>query len=161
MTETDLITVGEPLPTLASVAIGDGPYTVVVSWVEGGRVGRTDTIDLAPIILTLKAFRRLRDDHALFATVRLSAYADAIEWGADDALAVSGTTLERLAEEAMTSADLAAFMAHHKLSYDAVAAHLGISRRLVAYYLKTLAIPRTVALACKYLDGSLRRTEAA
>lgn len=161
MTETDLITVGEPLPTLAHVAAGDGPYTVVVSWAEGARVGRTDAIDLAPIVLTLKAFRPLRDDPTLFATVRLSAYADAIEWGPDDALALSGSTLERLAEETMTSADLAAFMARHELSYDATAAHLGISRRLVAYYLKTLAIPRTVALACKYLDGALGGSEAA
>ncbi len=161
MTETDTIAVGDPLPTLAGVASSGDPHTVIVSWADGARVGRTDTIDLAPVILTLKTFRPLRDDPDLFNTVKLSPYADAIEWGPDDSIALSAATLERLAEETMTSTDLAAFMGRHALSYDALAAHLGISRRLVAYYLKTLAIPRTVALACRYLDATLARTEAA
>ena len=83
-----------------------------------------------------------------------------IVWDRNSDLDIGADSLEDLAEETMSSSDLAAFMARHGLSYDAAAAHLGISRRLIAYYFKERGIPRTVALACKYLDGVLGRTAA-
>lgn len=93
------------LPTLASVAVGGGWHEVIVDWSDGPRAGTSDVIDLGPLISTHAALRPLRDDSALFASVRLSEHADAIEWGPDDALAVSGATLERLAAEAVRASE--------------------------------------------------------
>ncbi|MGU3423011.1 hypothetical protein [Methylobacterium sp. D54C] len=156
MPETEVMLSGQggDLPTLGAIKPGNGPFFVVVDWAEGSRAGTTDVIDLAPVILVYKVLRPLRDNPALFATVRLSEYGDAIEWGPDDSLAVAGATLERLAEEAMTAAQFGAFMKRHHLTLDATAAQLGLSRRMVAYYAKGTVIPRTVALACLYLDAA-------
>lgn len=162
MSETDMIVVGEPLPRIASVATTDLPYTVTVTWETGARAGRTDTIDLAPIILTFKVFRPLRDDTALFATVRLGEWGASIVWPGDADLDIGADSLEEMAEGAMTNAEFAAFLQRHDLTLDAAAARLGLSRRMVAYYAKSHDIPRVVALACKYLDLSAEtRREAA
>lgn len=155
MSETDLISIGDALPVLASVTVGNGPYVVIVEWAEGSRAGTSEAIDLASVILTYKTFRPLRDDPALFATVRLSEYGDAIDWGRDDSLAVSGATLERLAEEVMTPAKFSEFMKRNKLTLDATAAQLGISRRMAAYYAKERDVPRYIALACKQLEQEM------
>lgn len=159
MPETEMLTgMGGALPSVSSVKVGNGPYIVLVDWAEGSRAGSTDVIDLAPVILTYKVFKPLRDDARLFSTVRVSEYGNAIEWGPDDSLAVSGETLERLAEEVMTPAQFSEFMKRNKLSLEATAAHLGISRRMVAYYGKDRQIPRTVALACKQVEQNLGGT---
>lgn len=88
-----------PLPTLASVTAGPGRFDVLVRWADGARAGRSDVIDLGLHITSFTAFAPLRSDPALFAAVRLSEHANAIEWGPGDALAVSGAMLERLAAE--------------------------------------------------------------
>ncbi|WP_175654162.1 hypothetical protein [Methylobacterium radiotolerans] len=156
MPETEmLIGQGGALPVLSAVKPGNGPYIVLIDWAEGSRAGTTDVIDLAPVILTYKVFKPLRDDARLFSTVRVSEYGDAIQWGEDDTLAVSGETLERLAQEVMTAAQFSEFMKRNKLSLDAAAAQLGISRRMAAYYAKDRQIPRTVALACKQVEQDL------
>lgn len=156
MPETEMLIGGSgALPILSSVRVGNGPYIVLVDWAEGSRSGTTEAIDLAPVILTYKVFKSLRDDAALFATVRLSEHGDAIEWGPDDGLAISGQTLERLAEEVMTSAQFTDFMKRNKLTLDATAAQLGISRRMAAYYAKERAVPRYIALACKFVELAL------
>ena len=155
MSEADMIAVGDPLPSVAFVETGTDPFTVVVTWGEGARAGRRDVIDLAPVLMTYKTFAPLRDDAALFASVRVSEFGEAIEWGEDDALAVSAMTLERLAEETMTNADFAAFLKRNGLTRDAAAGQLGIARRLVSYYAKNREIPRYIMLACRYLDGQI------
>lgn len=161
MPETEMLTgMGGTLPIVSSVKVGNGPYTVILDWAEGSRAGTTDVIDLAPVILTYKVFKPLRDDARLFSTVRVSEYGNAIEWGPDDSLAVSGETLERLAEEVMTPAQFSDFMKRNKLSLDATAAQLGISRRMAAYYAKDKQIPRTVALACKQVELELTASRA-
>ena len=43
-------------------------------------------------------------------------------------------------------------MRRNGYTFDSVAAELGISRRLAAYYAKEREIPRHIALACHYLD---------
>ena len=55
----------------------------------------------------------------------------------------------------MTSADFRAWLERHKFTYDAAAAQLGISRRLVAYYASKRHVPRYIALASRYLDSEL------
>ncbi|MBV8746324.1 MAG: hypothetical protein JO134_14905 [Xanthobacteraceae bacterium] len=52
----------------------------------------------------------------------------------------------------MSSADFRAWLERHNFTYDAAAAQLGISRRLVAYYASKRDLPRYIVLACRYLD---------
>lgn len=152
MSATDRITVGEPLPRLASVEAVGEPYAVAVTWAEGARSGRREVIDLAPVILTFKVFRPLRDDAGLFRTVRLGDRGASIVWPGNADLDIGADSLEELAEETMTNAEFAAFLQRHGLTYEAAAARLGLSRRMVAYYAKSHAIPRVMALACRYID---------
>ena len=155
MSETEVISIGEPMPHLASVA-PHGAYEIVVGWAAGSpREHNADLVDLAPLILTHKLYKPLRDDPDLLKTVHMIEDGSAIAWGADDAIDIAATSIERLAEEQMTSADFHAWLEQHKLTYDAAAAQLGISRRLVAYYAGQRPVPRYIALACRYLDQKL------
>jgi len=150
-----VINIGEPMPRLASVAC-HGAYEIVVGWAAGSpRERSADLIDLAPLILAHKLYKPLRDNPDLFKTVHTIAGGSAIAWGDDDAIDMAATSIERLAEERMTSVDFRAWLQSHKLTYDAAAAQLGVSRRLVAYYADQRPVPRYIALACRYLDQML------
>jgi hypothetical protein len=152
MSETEVITIGEPMPRLASVA-RHGAYEIVVGWAAGStREHNADLVDLAPLILTHKFYKPLRDNPDLFNTVHMIEDGSAVAWGDDDAIDMAATSIERLAEEQMSTADFRAWLEQHKLTYDAAAAQLGISRRLVAYYADQRPVPRYIALACRYLD---------
>jgi hypothetical protein len=160
MSETEQVSVGEPMPRLARV-VYHGAYEIAVGWAPE-RIdpehlpSKADVVDLAPLILTHKLYKPLRDNPDLLETVHMIEDGSAIAWGADDAIDMAATSIERLAEEQMTSADFHAWLERHKLTYDAAAAQLGISRRLVAYYADQRPVPRYVALACRYI--SLRLT---
>ena len=154
-----LISVGEPMPRLASVS-HRGAYHVAVSWASDPREWNEETVDLGPVILTYKLYRPLRDNPALFKTVHVVEDGAAIAWGTDDAIDMAATTIERLAEETMSSADFQAWLGRHKFTFDAAAAQLGISRRLVAYYTNTRPVPRYISLACRYIDGELALSTA-
>ena len=149
---TDIVTVGRALPKLASVEPGNGRYDVQVTWAAGARVGRTDTVDLAPMIFTFKVFKPLRDGAMAFDTVRLGDYGASIVWPENEDLDIGADAIEEMAEQIMTNEDFSSFLRRNKLTFDAAAAHLGIARRLVAYYAKEREIPRYIALACQQLD---------
>ncbi|KAB1071599.1 hypothetical protein [Methylobacterium planeticum] len=161
MSEADRIRVGDPLPRLAGVTAEPGSLRVSVTWATGARAGRTETVDLAPHLFTYRRFGPLRSDPTLFARARLGEWGASIAWGADDDLEIPASVVEDLAARAMTNAEFSAFLDRHRLTLDAAAAQLGISRRLVAYYAKDRAIPRLVALACAYLDGGGPRQPSA
>lgn len=55
----DIISVGDPLPTIAKVTAHDA-YRVAVTWGEGRRAGEHSVVDLAPMVLAYKIFRPLR-----------------------------------------------------------------------------------------------------
>lgn len=150
--EEGTIRVGDPMPRLASVAHHDG-MEIAVSWRSGLRAGKADIVDLAPAIMTYKLYRALRDDSDLFKSVHVTADGAAIAWGTDDAIDMAAITVERLAEETMDSSDFRAWLERHALTYEAAAAQLGISRRLVGYYAGKRRVPRYIALACCYLDS--------
>jgi hypothetical protein len=150
--EDDTIRVGDPMPRLASVAHHDG-LEVAVSWSSGLRAGKADVVDLVPAIMTYKVYRPLRDDPELFKSVHLTADSTAIAWGTDDGIDMAATTVERLAEETMTSSDFRAWLERHAFTYEVAAAQLGISRRLVGYYAGKRRVPRYIVLACRYLDS--------
>jgi hypothetical protein len=156
--DEETIKVGDPMPRLASVAYHDG-MEVAVSWRSGLRTGKADIVDLAPAIMTYKLYRPLRDDAELLKSVHVTADGAAIAWGTDDAIDMAATTVERLAEETMDSSDFRAWLERHAFTYEAAAAHLGISRRLVGYYASRRRVPRYIALACRYID-SLHSTQA-
>src|SRR4051812_36786524 len=66
---------------------------------------------------------------------------------------MAATIVERLAEEVMTFEDFSGWLKRNDLTFEAAAAKLGISRRLVAYYASgSKQAPRYISLACKYLD---------
>lgn len=93
-----MIAVGDPLSTIAAVKSGDG-FSLSVEWKTGPRAGHTDTVDLAPQILTFKAYRPLRDDPALFARVAVSNDGTAVVWPDIPDLEVSSDAIEELAEQ--------------------------------------------------------------
>ena len=73
------------MPRLSSVRPA-GKYTVDVTWAEGERTSQTDRVDLSPLILSMKFYRPLRANQALFETVHLIDDGEAIAWGDDDAI---------------------------------------------------------------------------
>ncbi|MCJ2036409.1 DUF2442 domain-containing protein [Methylobacterium sp. J-068] len=153
MSATDTITVGRALPKLASVEPANGPFSVSVTWAAGSRVGRTDIVDLAPMIFTFKVFKPLRDDPELFRSVQVGDWGVSLVWPGNDDLDVGAESVEEMAEEAMTNSDFAEFLKRTGFTLDAAAAQLGIARRLVAYYAKDRQIPRYIALACRQLEA--------
>ncbi len=149
MNEIDDIVLGdaEPMPRLGAVRAIDG-NSVQVDWVEGARAGRSETVDLLPLIDAFKFYEPLRKNAALFASAHLIEDGNAIAWGDDDAIDMPATSIERLAAEAMSAEDFAAFLERNRLTHRGAASALGRSRRQIEYYLTTGAIPRTIALAC-------------
>jgi hypothetical protein len=162
MSEADRISVGTPLPRVLS-ARAFGGTVIEIEWdaavppVIDGRAIERARVDLAPVIFTYAAFKPLRGNPEMFATVRPIHEGHAVGWGAatedDEAqIDLAATTLERLLADTMDADQFRAFMDRHRFTRDACAAQLGISRRQVGYYLIGRDIPRLVALACRFLD---------
>jgi hypothetical protein len=158
MSATERIDSGIPMPLIAAVRPVDADNRVVeVTWAEGNRRGRTDVVNLSPLIETHRFYRPLRNNAALFDTVHVVDNGEAVAWG-DDAIDMSADSIERLAEEAMTAEDFRAFLARNNLTQEAAAAILGRSRRRIAAYASEGGIPRIVALACRgYEAGAVEK----
>jgi len=156
MSATDKIDSGIAMPLIAAVRPVNAENRVVeVTWAEGNRRGRTDVVDLSPLIETHRFYRPLRKSAALFDTVHILDNGEAVAWG-DGAIDMSADTIERLAEETMTAEDFRAFLTRNNLTQEAAAAILGRSRRRIAAYANEGGIPRIVALACRgYEAGGL------
>ncbi len=134
------------MPKLAS-AKAHGKSSVRVTWKSGARAGRSETVDLSPLIHSFKFYKPLRSDARLFRAISLIVDGEAIVWGGGE-IDMAATSVERLAEEAMTSSDFRKFIESHGLTQESAAALLGRSRRQIANYLSGAKIPRLVALAC-------------
>lgn len=149
MNEIDNIVFGSdgPMPRIGGLHVIDSG-SVRINWVEGRRAGRTEAIDLSPLIDNFKFYEPLRRNKQLFATAHLIEGGNAIAWGDDDSIDMSATSIERLAEEAMTADDFAAFLERNELTHQGAASALGRSRRQIEYYLSIGLIPRVIALAC-------------
>ena len=103
------IVAGE-MPKLSAVRAAEN-LCVEVVWAKGPRGTRTETVDLAPIINSLKAYKRLCTDRTLFESVRHAEEGEVIAWGEDDAIEMAVTTVERLAEEMLTALGFQIFIA--------------------------------------------------
>lgn len=141
----DLITVGKPIPRIASAVPLHGRM-VEITWKDGGR----KVVDLAGSLASRRVFIPLRNDDDLFRTLRVSEYGDALEWDGPD-LEFPASWLDRLADTEFSNEDFRRAMDVLDLSLDGMAAELGLSRSLVAEYRKDKPIPRHVALAMLYL----------
>jgi hypothetical protein len=161
MNATEIIDTGLPMARIASICVV-GPSRLEITWAEGNRAGRSESVDLAPVIGSYRIYKPLRDNPALFATAKVIEDGDAIGWDAAD-LDMSADLIETVAEEEMTPAEFAAFLKRNGLTQEAAAALLGRSRRQIGYYLSRGPVPRVVALACFGYEARLayRRTKAA
>jgi hypothetical protein len=160
MSETDFVQVGAPLPRVDSVQADNG-FSVRVTWTGDVDPSVQTTIDLAPIILTYKFYRPLRDNPELFRTVHVANDGTAIAWGKNDEIDMAATTIEHLASETMQKSGFRGWLEKNRLTLDAAAAQLGISRRLAAYFASgEKPIPRYIALACAYLDKQFSSSES-
>jgi len=146
MSATEIGSTGSPLPRMSEIqALPD--FRLAIAWAEGSRRGRTDLIDLAPIIYTYKLYRPLRNNDELFQTARLVDGGNVVEWG-DGRIDMSAELVEEIANETMTPQDFASFLERNGLTQEAAAALLGYSRRQIGNFVSVGPIPRVVALAC-------------
>jgi hypothetical protein len=158
MSETDTILHGfdGAMPRLGSVRAIDGS-SVLVNWVEGSRAGRTEAVNLLPLIDSFKMYEPLRRNDPLFSTVHLIEDGNAIAWGDEESIDMAATSIERMAQEAMSADDFAAFLERNKLTHQGAASALGRSRRQIEYYLSKGVIPRIIALACYGYEARKKR----
>ena len=96
MSETDIVRVGPPMPRIGSVE-ADRDFSIRVFWAGHGNTSLPATIDLAPIILTYKFYRPLRDNPEFFRTVHVTNGGTAIAWGTNDEIDMPATAIEHLA----------------------------------------------------------------
>jgi hypothetical protein len=126
-----------------------GPLRVAVRWDDG----RDAEIDLAPIVAAHPKLRPLAD------TANFPLRAEdgwSIEWshcGIDFGSAQLRRWADEQAGEAMPAAKFRAWMEGHGFTLDRTAEALGLSRRIVAYYLSgEQPVPKTVMLATEGYD---------
>lgn len=143
----DVISGGNPLPRIAGAVPLDG-RRVKVMW----RSGETKVVDLAPALASRRIYMPLRNDDALFQTLKVSEYGDALEWDGSD-LEFSAVWLHHLPEAEFSNAEFRDAMDRLGMTLDGMAAELEISRRKVADYRKADRIPKHIALATRYLVG--------
>ena len=89
MSETDIVQVGPPMPQIGSVE-ADRDFSIRVTWVGNINTSLPTAIELAPIILTYKFYRPLRDNPELFRTVHIINEGAAIAWALLDFLRERG-----------------------------------------------------------------------
>jgi hypothetical protein len=137
-----------PLPRVSKIeAIGG--LKVRVQWGAGIRAPKSEEVDLAPLINSLKFYRPLRSDPTLFYSVHLIEEGAIIAWGDDNAIDMAADSVEQLAEESMTANDFRGFLKSNGFTHQEAGALLGRSRRQIENYLSGKErIPRTLSMAC-------------
>jgi hypothetical protein len=100
MDTNDWLDSGIPSPAIGSITAIDGQRRIIsVEWAAGRRRGRRDDVDLSPLIDIRRFYCPLRNDTALFETVRVVDDGFAVVWGGG-AIDMSASSIEHLAEEA-------------------------------------------------------------
>jgi len=150
MTRGQLIESERDLPRIAA-AIPLDFRRVRVVW----KSGRTQDIDLAPALLSDRDFVRVRVDDALFRTLDVDEYGDALIW--DDGAELSALWIDELSLPSLSNADFRNAMDILQMSLEGMAVRLGISRTLIAEYRKNRPLPPYVALAVSYLIERQKR----
>jgi hypothetical protein len=154
------LTLAIPPPRLANVAVVSN-LIIRVEWLEGIRERRTDTVDLSPLINSLKFYRPLRNNPTLFNSIHLIEEGKILAWGQNDEIDMAADSVEQLAEESWTKDDFRDFLNSNNLTHQEAAALLGYTRRQIENYLSGELIPRVVVLACYGLDCRKQRRQTA
>lgn len=139
---------------ITSVAL-IGERRLEIAWDDG----HVAPVDLTEAIAAHKALAPLKKKGE-FARVCVSADGWSLEWpsGIDFGAPQLRRWADEQAGEVMRVADFRAWMDEHGLTQEAAAQALGLSRRMIAYYLSgEKPIPKTVLLAT---EGWARRVEA-
>jgi len=138
------------LPRVKAVSAARTPWTVNVTWADGGE----DRIDLTGLIHRSRHFCVFLDRPAAFRKVSVAPFGAGIEW--ENGLDYGADTLKMLADEQrpVTGADLSAFEADLKLSTAETAALLGVAARTVRAYRRAKRLPQSVAIAVRTIRAS-------
>lgn len=139
---------------IESVAV-IGDKRLEIAWDDG----HVASVDLGDVVAAHKAVAPLKKKSE-FARVTVSADGWSLEWpnGIDFGAPQLRRWADEQAGEVMRVADFRAWMEEHDLTQEAAAQALGLSRRMIAYYLSgEKPIPKTVMLAT---EGWAAREEA-
>lgn len=135
-----------PMPSIKGLQVRDDAR-LEVTWNRGGRAGRTEIVDLSPVINKYRVYAPIRRKEA-FAKVRLEDDGETLVWGDD--IDMSATLVEDAAQDQMTGSDFQLFLERNCLTRQEAAAELGRSLRAIQdYVVCTEPLPRLVMLACK------------
>lgn len=107
-------------------------------------------VDLANTIARHPTLAALADP-AIFKRAKLGAWGGTVTWGTDDLELAADNLRARAVEQAggYSHEGIVEWMCRHNLTQQQAAAALGLSRRMLGYYLSgEKPVPRTVALAC-------------
>jgi len=141
-----------PMPKISAVKPA-GKLAVDITWSEGPRAPRTERVDLAPLVNSMKLYKPLRGNVELFSTVHVNEDGEALAWGVNNAIDMAATTVERLAEDMMSASDLRDWIGRLRYTHNTAAAQLGYSRRQLENFLSgKTEIPRVCVLACMALE---------
>jgi hypothetical protein len=139
---------------IESVAV-IGDQRLEIGWDDG----HVAPVDLAAIVAARRSLAPLQNS-AEFVRVSLSADGWSLEWpsGIDFGAPQLRRWADEQAGETMAPAAFRAWMERHALTQEAAAQALGLSRRMIAYYLSgEKPIPKTVMLAT---EGWAKRVDA-
>jgi len=135
----------DPQHTIKALAVRL-PHGLTLTFADGA----TLAVDLAGVINLSPALAGLADA-GVFAQARLDALGGYVVW-VDDDLEMAADNLRHLATEqagGIGPERILNWMARHSLTQDRAAQAIGVSRRMLNYYLSgAKPIPKTVWLAC-------------
>lgn len=140
----ELISVGETLPRLLDAEPLEARKVRLTF-----KTGEERIVDLAPVLLSRRIFLPLRTDDQAFRAMQVNDYGTAIEWTGQ--LDLSAAWLARLPSVRFENVDFRRAMDDLGMTLEGMAAALEISRRQVADYRRSKTIPRSIALATRYL----------
>ncbi len=135
----------DPQHTIAALAVR-APCALTLTFADGV----TLPVDLAGTVRNYPALTALADP-AIFATAHIDARGGYVVW-VDDELELAADNLRNMAVEqagGIGNERLVNWMHKHALTQERAAEAIGVSRRMLNYYLSgAKAIPKTVWLAC-------------
>jgi len=140
----------DTLPRVRSVSTARAPWTVNVTWADGGK----DQVDLTGLIHRSRHFRVFLSEPAAFRRLSVAPFGAGIEWA--NGLDYGADTLKMVAEEQrpVSGADLLAFESDLNLSTSETAALLGLAERTVRSYRRAKRLPQSVAIAIRTIRAS-------
>jgi len=135
----------DPQHTIKALALR-APAALTLTFADGASL----VVDLAGVINSHPALAALNDE-AVFARAHIDALGGYVVW-IEDELEMAADNLRNLATEqagGIGPERVLNWMAHHSLTQNRAAQAIGVSRRMLNYYLSgAKPIPKTVWLAC-------------